>query len=384
MPTAADNRRWIIEQWQYLYGRMPTAIEVDYNVAALNAGQPRSQWMTNAEKVGINEAVTRIYQDTLGREPTAAELLWNRNYILAGRSTRRTIADALAASTEGMLREAQPAPPTADQENARDIINGLLEQYGLSGLGDWAWQQILDGHTDTRILQDLRETDQYKQRFQGMTLRREAGLNAMTEGEYIAYENSARQMMRAAGLPSDFYDSPEDFARFIGDDVSVAELNQRVSEGYAAAAQAPAEVRAELKRLYGIDEGQLAAYFLDPDRALPLIQRQFSASQISGAAQRSLYGPLGIAEAERLSSLGITEREAQQGFGQLAQSKELFGPMIGTDETAIGREQQQAAVFAGDAEAQAAIEKRAKERVSAGSGAQSFALGQGGVSALQR
>lgn len=384
MPTAADDRRFIIEQWQYLYGRMPTAEEVNRNVVLLQGGLPRSTWISRAEKVRTEDSVRRLYQQVLGRDPSPEMLRHWAAQLRTGGTTRRRLTEWLTGSTEAQLRQPEEGGPTEGQESARDLINGVLESYGLNGLSDWAWQQIQAGHSEIRVLQDLRETDQYKQRFAGMEARRAAGLNAISEAEYISYENNARQLMRAAGLPAEFYDRPEDFADLIGKDVSPAELNARINDGYLAAAQAPAEVRQQLRDLYGLGEGDLAAYFLDPDRALPLIQRQFAASQVSGAGVTTGYGALNVAEAERIASLGVTEDQARQGFGALVENEELFDALPGEQDGLIDRETQLGAVFGDDARARQQLERKAGARRSAASGSQSFQIGERGVSGLSR
>lgn len=378
-----DDRRWIIEQWQYLYGRLPTAEEVNRNLTRLQGGMTRTAWMTMAERVRGTDSVRRLYQDALGRDPSPQMLAYWTQRLQSGTSTRADLQKWLTSSTEALLREPEE-PPDPNQENARDYLNSVLEGYGLSGMGDWAWEQIQQGYTNERILQNLRETDTYKQRFVGMEARKAAGLPAISEAEYIEYERGMRQTMHAAGLPPDFYDQPQDFADFIGKDISVAEMQERINNGYLAASQAPAEVRAQLRELYGIDEGALAAFFLDPDRALPVIQRQYQAASISGAGVRTGYGALSAGEAEGLAALGVSDQEAQQGFASLAESAELFAVLPGEQEGLIDREDQLAAVFGGDAEAGQRIERKAGARRAAGSGAQSFTLGQEGISGLSR
>lgn len=381
MASIEDDRRYVIEQWQYLFGRMPTAAEVNHNVGELQKGLPRTQFMAFMEKLGARDAIIRIYQQVLGRMPASHEINGNMEKFAAGTMTRQLLTQRLSGSVEALLREPTPAEDPADKD-AHEYLKGVLDSYGLSSLGDWAWQQIQEGYSTDRILQNLRETGEYKQRFKGLTLRREAGFNAISEGEYIAYETAVRQMMRAAGMPADFYDSPDDFANFIGRDVSASEMQARIDQGYLAASQAPPEVRDQLRSLYGITEGQLAAFFLDPDRALPLLQRQLGAAQASGAAVMSGYGALSQGEAENLAALGVDEGQARQGFGALVESRELFGGLPGMGEEAISRDTQQAAVFGGDAQAMEQIKRRASERVSAGSGAQSFTIGQDGVTGL--
>lgn len=381
MATIEEDRRYVVDQFKVLFDRMPSAQELEFQTSLLQGGMPRATWTANNETNMAEEAVTRLYREVLGRDPDPAGIATWSAALRNGTLTRATLRTALAGSVEGVLRT--PAPtPDASQEDAFAYLKGVLDGYGLGGLGQWAWDQIKGGLSNERIVQNLRETSEYKQRFKGLEARRAAGLPAISEGEYIAYESSVRQMMRAAGMPPDFYDSPDDFADFIGKDVSVSEMQARINDGYLAASQAPAEVRQQLRDLYGVNEGQLAAFFLDPDRALPLIERQFVSAQVSGAAQRTGYGALSQGEAERLAALGVGAEQAQQGFSALEQSKELFGSLPGEQSAQIDRATQQAAVFGGDAGAKAAIDKRRGERVSQGSGAQSFAVGQRGVAGL--
>lgn len=386
MATVQDDRAWVIQQYQYLFGRAPTAPELDARVASLQSGMTREHFMSIVETWDPEQAVIAAYRDTLGRDPSPEDVKVLADEFRAGRSTRASLRSWLAGTSEGQIRAATPidpeAEPTREEENARDYITGVLNSYGLGSLGEWAWGQIQNGSSPERVLQDLRETTEYKQRFVGLEQRRAAGLNAISEAEYLRYETDAQQLFRAVGLPASFYDDPADFADFIGKNVSYNELVQRVNNGFAEASRAPTEVRAELQRLYGIDESQLAAYFLDPDRALPLIESSWQAAQNAGAAVQAGYGQITKAQAERLGALGIDERQAAQGFATLADASQLFADLPGVGGPGISTDEQQAAVFANDSKARRKIDKAAGARRSQGSGASAFGVGQDGISAL--
>ena len=55
-----------------------------------------------------------------------------------------------------------------DNRTAFQIISDTLEQYGLSNLGPKAWQMMLDGTPPDSVLFDLRQTEEYKERFKGL------------------------------------------------------------------------------------------------------------------------------------------------------------------------------------------------------------------------
>lgn len=266
---------------------------------------------------------------------------------------------------------------TSDQRNALATLTQILQQYGLGSLASWAWNEIVQGASEPQILLDMMNTPEFKQRFPAIAARQKAGLPPISPGDYVNYEAQATQMMRAAGLPAGFWDSPSDFTSLISSDVSLNELQQRVQLASQAAFQVPGDVRAVLQRDYGITAGDLAANFLDPKQAEPVLQRKFTAAQIGGAAWRTGYGST-RSEDEYLTDLGVSATQAQQGFNQLTGQRQLFSSLPGENTTGIGRDQQLGAEFAGNASDQEAITRRANQRVGVFSGGGGFGNTQQG------
>lgn len=270
---------------------------------------------------------------------------------------------------------------TAAQNDSFATLRSILEQYGLGSLAQWAWDQLVNNRSPNEIMLDLVNQPAFKQRFPAIDQRRQAGLPSISPAEYINYETQARQLMRAAGFPQGFYDQPDDFTNYIAGDVSLAELSQRVQIYQQAAYQAPAEVRQQLKDLYGVDEGGIAAFFADEKRALPALQQQYTSAQIAGQAQRQRFGPLSVTEAERLAQLGVTADAAAQGFGMVDQARELFRALPGEADQAPGRADALGLV-SGDSGAQQAVDLQARRRKAQFGGGGTYATGQQGVSGL--
>lgn len=286
-------------------------------------------------------------------------------------------------ATTQTITQAPITPPVGavPVSDATATIKAMLDGFGLGTLGDFVYQRGKEGIPTAQILAEVRERPEYKSRFPAMTQLSQRG-QAIDEAAYIALEQSYQSVFHAGGLPSGFYDDPGDFSKFITGRVSPAELQQRVQQGLVAAQQAPTEVRSELERLYGVSSGELTAFFLDPDRALPLIQQRFTAAQIGGSAQRTGFGSLTATEAERIGSLGISETQAMQGFGTIMQGAELYNPLPGEGGQSIGREQQLAATFAGDVAAQQTIERQVGKRKAAFAQGGDFAAGTKGITGL--
>lgn len=271
----------------------------------------------------------------------------------------------------------------ADQANARATIGGLLNQYGLGSLTDWAWGLYTAGYNTDYIMQELRNRPEFQQRFPGIALRQKNGLSPISPNDYVALERSYDEILHASGLNS-FYDRNTMYTQWIGGDVSPTEVKARADLASQAAFAEPVEVRAELQRMYGPSSVAVAtAYFLDPTNALPEAQRRLAASEIGGGSLRSGYGLLTRDEAEHLASIGVTGDQAQQGFGKLTSQRELFSALPGeAGYQGLSQDQQIAAQFEGNATDQMAIQREAQARIAAFSGSTSYRVGQQGVAGL--
>ena len=268
------------------------------------------------------------------------------------------------------------------QRDARSTINTVLASYGLEGLSDFVYTEIIQKETvninnPDAIIFAIREQPTYKKRFAGNAARLKAGLSELDPASYIGLENQFRETLRSNGLPANFYDGNEDFQALIEGDVSPSELNERVQQGYRAVADADPEVKRQMQNLYGVDEGQLAAYFLDPQRTAPLLTRQARAAQISARGLEQGGIQLTSQLAEDLARRGITEAEAQRGFGEVGRLGELTQQFAG--ETAISQEGIVGAAFGTDVRAQQELERRKRLRLGEFQGGGTFARATGDV-----
>lgn len=253
-----------------------------------------------------------------------------------------------------------------DRQSAKEIIADTLRAYGLEGLTEFVRGMVFDEDIlDQNILVGkIRETEQYKERFKGNAARRAAGLNALSEGEYLALENQYRSLFRNSGLPTDFFTDKDTTDMLISNDVSIAEVAERVNQGYEAVANADPEVISEMRRLYGIDDGGLAAYFLDPEKTTPLLIRQAKSAEISGQAAQEGYR-LDVATAEQLARQGVSGEQAQAGFQAMTQLGEVFQTTTEeaqAGERGFGQQEQIGAVFGTSAAAQQRLRQRARRR----------------------
>ncbi|MDE2469010.1 MAG: hypothetical protein KGL35_09800 [Bradyrhizobium sp.] len=203
-----------------------------------------------------------------------------------------------------------------DQRNAYASLQTMLQQYGLESLAPQILNFVKQGYTGDALNYLLSQTPEYKQRFAGNDLRIKNGLAPLSPADYLNTEAAYRQVLQASGLPSGFYDSHNDFNNLIGSDISATELQSRAQDAYTFTQNAvDPNVRQAFQTYYGVNDGHLAAYFLDPKVGTDVINRQVAAAQIGGAAQTNGLD-IGKANAERYANLGVTYAQAQSGAAQ--------------------------------------------------------------------
>jgi hypothetical protein len=268
-------------------------------------------------------------------------------------------------------------------DSAKSIINDFLRQFQLEGLANWAWGKYVEmggGELGMAAVQsEVVDTQEFQVRFPAYKALAAKG-RAMTAAEMLAYERTATQLLRAAGLPAGFYDSPQDFASFLQNEVSVAELQQRVQIAQNATLEAPQSVKDALRDAYGLDEGDLTAHFLDPAKALPLLQQKYASAQIMGKGT-DVGLKLSSGLAEQAVQSGVTAEQATDTLQGVADARGLFTNSVGevgtfTDDEAAG------AAFGTNQAARERVRRRTQERKAAFSGSTGVGLSNDGSSAL--
>ena len=159
--------------------------------------------------------------------------------------------------------------------------------------------------TQAQVLSAIYNSQAYKDRFKGNEAIRQRiakgesrpGDRLLTPREYIDLEDQYRTVMQSAGMPTGFYDSPDDFANLISNGVSVAEVTNRVETAKDALTKADDATKAALKDYYGLETGDLVAYLLDPTKATPILNgRQLKAGAFGMNDQNELKTAYDIAK----------------------------------------------------------------------------------------
>lgn len=338
----------------------------------------------------------RTVDVTIPNNPTKAQLTAlddKINKVLYPSGVYGTTGAAVTpqVSNEEAARRAAQQIEDARLENQKvnwiEQMTQTFKNYGLSSLAPKITEYIQSGYSPDTVSLKLQESPEYLQRFSGNETRKKMGLPVLTPAEYLSAESSYKQIMRANGLPEGFYDSQESLAKFISNDVSPSEFQSRVNAASLSLNNADPFYTQSLQEMYGLTQGEMLAHVLDPQKALPFINKQVQAAQFGAEARRQGLS-LGAPVAEQYANMGVTQKEAQQGFQQIAQlmpTAETLSGIYKNQAGPYGQEQAIAEAFGGEGAAEASLRRKKLSALetanfsgSSGTGKSSFAQQQTG------
>lgn len=242
---------------------------------------------------------------------------------------------------------------------ASDLLRAAVRQFGFDTADEAAIIQFFNERvtdptfipSDTAIRFFVDQNPTVKQifdrRFSGNAALRQQGKAELTYSEYLETESALKNRLRDSGLPPGFYDDQASLANFIGNEVSAVELADRAQAAYIAVRTEDPALRTELETLYGISEGELAAYYLDPNKAVDAIGRRLTgqdllrrtqAAQIGSAVRTGAGIQLTAQEAEQLQAQGVSRQEAQQAAEAIGTQRGLLQAQQAGEETITGAE----------------------------------------------
>ncbi len=240
-----------------------------------------------------------------GSDPAILALIQSLKDQIANLTTGNA---ATAAATEA-------AKKLAERQSAFDVLRAEMDALGLAALVEPLRGLIQKDVSPSEFAVELRQSEAYKARFAANEGRLKKGLRVLTPGEYLRVEDAYRQTLRTYGLKQ--FDNDQYVRQFIENDISAAELSDRVATAVQRVQNADPAISRTLRDYYGIGQTDLVAYVLDPNQQLQKIQRQVAAAEI-GVAARKQGLEAGVTVAEQLAAQGITEAQAQKGYATIA------------------------------------------------------------------
>mgnify|MGYP006268894045 CR=1 FL=1 len=190
-------------------------------------------------------------------------------------------------------------------ESLVPVVNSLIIKYGSS--------------MPETVNAELRQSEAYKKRFAGNEIRRNAGLPVLSESEYLYNELQYHQTLSSYSAKD--LATPDNFAKFIGGDISPTELSNRFDAAVTKVNQAIASndtaLIDQLKQMYpGIATEHLATSLLLGGEGSQYLKNKFGVAEIKAAeTETGMKSQLG---AEFLQSQGVNRDIARRGLAQTA------------------------------------------------------------------
>jgi hypothetical protein len=272
-----------------------------------------------AQGEAINKAQQEKYQKSLAASGTAYRAPDGTYYASESEARQSGALSGTGSSMGGAMPTVAQTEAQQKRQNAFDILYSQFSEYGLQGLVEPLKNLILEDVSPAEFAIRLRQTEPYKKRFAANAARIGKGLRALSEGEYLALEDGYQSIMRNYGLPATYYAKgdlgrQEGFEKLIAGDVSAPELEDRIAIAQNRVLNAPPQVKEALQRFYpDINNSDILAYTLDPEKGLMDIRRKVTAAEIGGAALGAGLAT-DVTRAEELAKFGVTAERAREGY----------------------------------------------------------------------
>lgn len=209
-----------------------------------------------------------------------------------------------------------------EKRDAYSLVEQTMRSYGFS---EAELTEILNyiktGLVNPRmganqLVIELRNLPSYKARFAGNETRRKAGLNVLSEAEYLAQEKDYSETLRRYGQQR--LANRAQFATLIGNDISNTELGSRVGIAVNRLSNTNPAVLGQLRTYYPtITNSDIVAYFLSPTETLPELETKVATAEIGAtAAQYGLQSDL--SRISELQKYGVDLARARQGYENIA------------------------------------------------------------------
>lgn len=221
--------------------------------------------------------------------------------------TSGSLFDQLQAELQGT--------PSAERDAYAALLT-LFQSYGLGDLAPTILNFLQQGYGSDTITSLLQLTPEYQARFAGNKIRQQNGLQVLNPADYLSAEASYRQILQAGGIDPSFM-TQNQYAQWIGKDISPTEMQDRVNMAVTATITAPPELTTAFNKM-GINVGDIASMFLNDNTPPPVLQQKLNQAQIIEAGLQSRVPNPTVAYAQQLAQQGVSYSQALSGYQNVA------------------------------------------------------------------
>jgi hypothetical protein len=261
----------------------------------------------------------------------------------------KPIDPAAAAATEAAAAAAAKAAAAAaeaerlkllERTDAFELLRIGLSQYKIEGLSNIITDLMIDPTIgpakatyiikyDTSINPKTGKpfNDAYATRFSANAKRVANGLPALSEDQYLAFENQYASTLSSLGY--DNFANKKYYDKWLAGAVAPTEVADRIQLGIDAY-NMDENGKTALKGIApNLNQTDIVTALLDSEMGIPQLKRKIELSKIAGTAKTAGLDILSEARAAELATAGVSAAEAQRGFQAISsgmqRGKELAG-----------------------------------------------------------
>jgi hypothetical protein len=271
----------------------------------------------------------------------------------------RQLSEREVPAAEDPTLQYQRDVEAANRKSAFQILSDEFTQRGLPTLATEVERFMKEGLTPAEARISIRNTQAYKDRFKGNEGRIKKGLAVYQPDEYLAAEETYRNLLLANNLQDLISKNTTD--SFISGAVSAQEVQDRIQNVFTKIDNADATLKGQLGQYfsnYGIADpnlqrSQLASALLTGETSSMALERQLKKAQLRAGAQMSgvTIAETGVESLQKqLEAQNVSDvyGVAKTGFSTLSQTQpgtEKLAQIYGEQTTGLSEELQQEAFF---------------------------------------
>lgn len=279
----------------------------------------------------------------------------------------------------------------ANRKSAFQLLQDEFKQYGLDTLAAEVQNFMQEGLGAAEARIAIRNTQAYKERFKGNEGRLKKGLAVYQPNEYLAAEETYRNLLLANNLQDLVNRNTTD--AFIAGAVSAQEVQDRIQNVFNRIDNADPALKSQLGQYFNnfgiadpnLQRTQLASALLTGETSSMALERQLKKAQLRAGAQmagvtiaepgvESLQKQL---EAQNVSDVyGV----AKTGFKTLAETQaeaQRLAGIYGGEQPPLAEELQQEAFFGLESQRRKKLQEREKATFGGQAGVSTAALSKG-------
>ena len=284
----------------------------------------------------------------------------------------------------------------ANRKSAFQILADEFKMNGLDTLAAEVQNFMTEGLSPAEAKIAIRQSQAYKDRFKGNEGRIKKGLAVYQPNEYLAAEETYRNLLLANNLQDLATRNTTD--AFISGAVSAQEVQDRIQNVFNKIDNADPTLKGQLGQYFGnygiadpnLQRTQLASALLSGETSSMALERQLKKAQLRAGAQMAgvTIAETGVESLQKqLETQGVSDvyGTAKTGFSTLAQTQpgtEKLAQIYGEQTTGLSEELQQEAFFGLQSQRRKKLQEKEQATFAGQAGTSSVSLGKGTAGAF--